>query len=186
MSNAQRFGIVEATIGDIHAAYRSGALTARSLVQMYLNRIDAYDRNGPAINSVIALNPKALNEADALDAAFKSSGPVGPLHGIPVLLKDQIDLEGMPTTLGSVLFKGFTPKRNGFVVSQLKKAGVIFLGKVTLGELGGRHAWLAVRVDAQCLRPGTHRGWFLRWLRRQRVSKFLHRVDRSGRFRLDT
>jgi amidase len=137
MSNAQSFEIVEATIADIKAAYRSGAITARSLVQMYLDRIDAYDKNGPAINSVIALNPKALDEADALDAAFKASGPVGPLHGIPVLLKDQIDLEGMPTTLGSVLFQDFTPKRNGFAVSQLKKAGVIFLGKVTLGELGG-------------------------------------------------
>ena len=122
---AENFTLLEATIADIKAAYRSGAITARSLVQMYLGRIDAYDKNGPAINSVIALNPKALDEADALDAAFKSSGPVGPLHGIPVLLKDQIDLEGIPTTLGSVLFKDFTPKQNGFVVAHLKKAGVI-------------------------------------------------------------
>jgi amidase len=137
MGEANAFQIVEATIADIHAAHRSGALTARNLVQMYFDRIDAYDKNGPAINSVIALNPKAFQEADALDAAFKTSGPVGPLHGIPVLLKDQIDLEGMPTTLGSVLFKDYTPRREGFAVSRLKRAGVIFLGKVTLGELGG-------------------------------------------------
>jgi amidase len=137
MSEAKAFQVVEATIADIHAAYRSGALTARNLVRMYLDRIDAYDKKGPAINSVIALNPKALDEAEALDAAFKASGPVGPLHGIPVLLKDQIDLEGMRTTLGSVLFKDYVPRANGFVVAQLKKAGVVFLGKVTLGELGG-------------------------------------------------
>ena len=137
MSRADAFQVVETTIADIHAAYRSGTLTARRLVQMYLDRIDAYDKNGPAINSVISLNPRALDEADRLDAAFKTSGPVGPLHGIAVLMKDQGDVVGMPTTLGSVLFKDFMPKQDGFVVAQLKKAGAIFLGKVTLGELGG-------------------------------------------------
>jgi amidase len=137
MSHADAFQVVETTIADIHAAYRNGTLMARRLVQMYLDRIDAYDKKGPAINSVISLNPKALDEADRLDAAFKASGPVGPLHGIVVLMKDQGDVAGMPTTLGSVLFKDFMPKQDGFVVARLKKAGAIFLGKVTLGELGG-------------------------------------------------
>ena len=131
------FRIVETTIADIHRAYDDGTLTARQLVQMYVDRIDAYDRKGPAINSVIALNPKALEEAERLDAARKMSGLVGPLHGIPVLMKDQADIEGMPTTLGSLLFKDFMPRRDCLVATKLKKAGAILLGKVTLGELGG-------------------------------------------------
>ena len=76
------FQIVEATIDDIHAAYKSGRLTARQLVQGYLDRINAYDKGGPNINSIITLNPRALDDADRLDAAFKTSGFVGPLHGI--------------------------------------------------------------------------------------------------------
>jgi len=134
---AQSFQIVEATIDDIHAAYRAGILTARQLVQMYLDRIAAYDKKGPAINAIISLNSAALEEADRLDAAFRRTGFVGPLHGIPVIMKDQADIKGMPTTLGSALFKDYMPERDCFVVSELKKAGVIFLGKATLGELGG-------------------------------------------------
>jgi Asp-tRNA(Asn)/Glu-tRNA(Gln) amidotransferase A subunit family amidase len=134
---APAFNVLEKTIGDIHAAYAAGTLTVRQLVQMYLDRIAAYDQQGPAINALISLNPTALEEADRLDAAYKASGPVGPLHGIPVIMKDQADVKGMPTTLGSVLFKDYMPPRDGFVVAQLRKAGVIFLGKATLGELGG-------------------------------------------------
>lgn len=130
------FEIVETSIADIHAAFRSGRLTARQLVQAYLDRIAAYDKSGPAINSVISLNPEALAEADRLDAAFAASGPVGPLHGIPIMMKDQGDVAEMPTTLGSVLFKNHRPGRDAFVVAKLKKAGAIFLGKATLGELG--------------------------------------------------
>jgi len=134
---SKSFRVVEATIAEIHAAYREGRLTARQLVQMYLDRIEGYDRNGPAINSVISLNPKALEEADRLDAAMRSSVLVGPMHGIPILMKDQGDIAGMPTTLGSVLFKDYVPRADAFVVAKLRKAGAIFLGKVTLGELGG-------------------------------------------------
>ena len=131
------FNVLETTVADIHAAYKAGTLTARQLVQTYLDRIDAYDKKGPAINSIISLNSTALEEADRLDAAFKTSGFVGPLHGIPVIMKDQADLAGLPTTLGSVLFKDYMPERDCFVAAQLKKAGVIFIGKATLGELGG-------------------------------------------------
>src|SRR5712691_10399354 len=134
---APSFEIVETTIDDIHAAYNAGTLTVRQLVQMYLDRIVAYDKKGPAINAIISLNPTALEEADRLDAAFRKTGFVGPLHGIPVIMKDQADIKGMPTTLGSALFKDYMPDRDCFVVSKLKKAGVIFLGKATLGELGG-------------------------------------------------
>jgi amidase len=134
---AQSFNIIEATIDDIHAAYKSGQLTCRELVQMYLNRIDAFDKKGPKINAIISLNSDVLKEAESLDAAYKASGPVGSLHGIPVIIKDQADVKGMPTTLGSVLFKDYYPDRDSFVAEKLKKAGAIMLAKATLGELGG-------------------------------------------------
>src|ERR1019366_2029428 len=94
-------------------------------------------QKGPTINCVITLNPKAMEEADKLDAAYKKSGPVGPLHGIPILVKDQVDAAGMPTTLGSVVFKDYRPPQDSFVVAKLRKAGAIILGKTTLGEFGG-------------------------------------------------
>lgn len=131
------FEIVEATVEDVHAEYKAGRLTARALVRAYLDRIEAFDKNGPKINSVISINPKALEEADALDAAYKKSGPVGPLHGIPVVLKDQMDVADIPTTLGSVVFKDNIPTRDAFVTAKLKKAGAIVIAKVTLGEMGG-------------------------------------------------
>jgi len=131
------FRLLEATITDIHEAYRSGQLTARGLVQMYLDRIEAYDKKGPAINAIITINPKALEQADRLDAAFKTSGLVGPLHGIPLVFKDQGDVKGMPTTLGSILFQDYYPDRDSFVAEKLKNAGAIILAKTTLGELGG-------------------------------------------------
>jgi amidase len=131
------FRLLEATIAEIHAAYQAGTLTARALVQAYLDRIAAYDQQGPAINALISLNPDALEKADRLDAAFKRSGFVGPLHGIPAVMKDQGDVKGLPTTLGSVLFKDYRPREDAFVVAKLREAGVIFLGKATLGELGG-------------------------------------------------
>jgi Asp-tRNA(Asn)/Glu-tRNA(Gln) amidotransferase A subunit family amidase len=131
------FSIIETTIDQVHAAYKSGELTCRQLVQMYLDRIAAYDKSGPAINAIISLNPDALKEADRLDAFYKSSGLMGPLHGIPIIMKDQGDATPMPTTLGSLLFKDYYPGRDAFVVDRLKKAGAIILAKATLGELGG-------------------------------------------------
>ncbi len=135
-SNAP-FNLVETTIDDIHAAYKSGQLTCRQLVQIYLDRIEAFDKKGPAINAIITINSDALKEADRLDSAYKASGSVGPLHGIPVIVKDQADVKGMPTTLGSVLFKDYYPDRDSFVAGNLRKAGAVILAKATLGELGG-------------------------------------------------
>jgi amidase len=137
MTTSGAFSVLETTIEDIHGAYKSGQLTARQLVQTYLDRIDAYNKRGPAINAIITLNPAALEEADRLDTKFKAAGFVGPLHGIPIIIKDQADAKGMPTTLGSVLFKDYYPDRDAFVVEKLKKAGAIILAKATLGELGG-------------------------------------------------
>lgn len=136
MASIKPFDVLETTIADIHSAYRSGSLTARQLVEMYFDRIAAFDKKGPNINSLISLNPRALDEADRLDAAFQDSGFVGPLHGIPMIMKDQGDVAEMPTTLGSVLFKDHMPERDAFVVARLKQAGAIFMGKATLGELG--------------------------------------------------
>jgi Asp-tRNA(Asn)/Glu-tRNA(Gln) amidotransferase A subunit family amidase len=128
------FQIVEATIDDVHTAFRSGRLTARQLVQGYLDRINAYDKQGPNINSIITINPNALAEADRLDAAFGVSGFVGPLHGIAILVKDEVDTAGMPTTLGTVVFKDYRPPKDAFVIDKLRKAGAIILGKTTLSE----------------------------------------------------
>src|SRR5687767_6146905 len=107
MAGPASFDVIEATIDTIHAAMRAGQLTARQLVQAYLDRIAAYDRQGPALHAVQTINPQALADADRLDATFASSGPVGPLHGIPVLVKDQVEVAGLTTTYGSALFKDF-------------------------------------------------------------------------------
>ena len=136
-SQVQPFRLMDASIEDIHNAYQSGELTSRQLVQLYLDRIEAYDKNGPNINSIITLNPRALEEADRLDAAFTASGFIGPLHGIPVIVKDQADAQDMPTTLGSVLLEDYFPEKDAFAVAKLREAGAIILGKSTLGEWGG-------------------------------------------------
>ncbi len=136
-SQTEPFQVVETTVGQIHSAYESGALTVRQLVQLYLDRIAAYDQQGPTLNAIITINPNALEEAARLDAAFQSSGFVGPLHGIPVIVKDQFDVTGMPTTLGSILFQEYYPDRDAFVTERLKEAGAIILAKATLGELAG-------------------------------------------------
>ena len=150
----KEFRIQETTIAEVHAAYESECLTARKLVEMYFNRIAALDKSGPEINALISLNPRALDEADRLDTTFQASGFVGPLHGIPVVMKDQGDVAEMPTTLGSILFKDHMPERDAFVVARLKKAGAIFIGKTTLGELGAgdTHGSLFGSTDHELVR----------------------------------
>ena len=131
---AAPFEVMEASIGDIHTAYRAGALTARQLIRKYLDRIEAYDRRGPTINAIITLNPNALDDAGRIDEAYAASGFVGPLHGIAVLVKDEIDTVGMPTTMGTLVFKEYRPTRDAFVIEKLRAAGAIILGKTTLSE----------------------------------------------------
>src|SRR6476660_1364648 len=92
------FDLQTATVADMNAAIDAGALSSEKLVRLYLNRIEAYDKKGPKINSVITLNPKALEEARALDAERKAKGRRSPLHGIPIVVKDLIDVAGLPTT----------------------------------------------------------------------------------------
>lgn len=130
------FHLLETTIAEAHAAYLTGEISCRRLTEWYLKRIDAYDRRGPEINSIITKNPRALDEADDLDTAFKARGLTGPLHGIPVVVKDQVDTVGMPTTLGSVLFENYLPDQDATVTRRLKAAGALILAKTTLGEMG--------------------------------------------------
>jgi amidase len=129
------FHLDEATISDVHAAYQTGALTSVQLVQAYLERIKACDQAGPKLNVVIFLNPRALDEAAALDEHFRRTGKfVGPLHGIPVLLKDNVDTKDMPTTGGSLSLAGYTPAADAAITQKLRGAGAIILAKVNLHE----------------------------------------------------
>jgi amidase len=124
----------EATIADIEAAIRSKELSCRQLVQSYLDRIEAYDKKGPALNSIILVNPNALASADDLDARFARSGAVGPLHCVPMIVKDNYDTADMPTTAGSLSLKGSIPPRDAFMVRKLREAGAIILAKSNLAE----------------------------------------------------
>ena len=109
---AKTIDLDAATLADLNAAFADGTLTAEKLVQLCLARIEAYDRRGPALHAVITLNPKALEVARALDAERKAKGPRSPLHGIPIVLKDNFDTFDLPTTGGSVLLEGGPPARS--------------------------------------------------------------------------
>ena len=129
------FHLLEATIDDIHAELRSGRLSCVQLVQAYLNRIAAYDQNGPMLNAIQNVNPAAMKTAAELDAQFKMSGDfTGPLHCIPVLVKDEVNTDFMPTTYGSAIFKTFVPTKNATIVDRLQEAGAIILAKTNMGE----------------------------------------------------
>lgn len=126
----------EITVAGLHEGFASGDFTAQDVTAWHLDRIATVDRAGPTLNSVISVNELAMAQAAELDKTFRESGPVGPLHGVTVLLKDQIDTVECPTTLGSVLFRDNRPGRDSFVAAKLRAAGAILLGKTTLGELG--------------------------------------------------
>jgi len=128
------FHLQEATIDQIRGELRAGRISCRDLIGHYLKRIDAYDHTGPSLNALQTVNRHALDDADRLDAAYRASGPIGPLHCIPVLVKDQVETSDMPTTYGSVLFKEFTPRRDATIVKRLKAAGAIVIGKTNMGE----------------------------------------------------
>ena len=132
---APRVEVHEATVAELQAAMQASRVTAVELVDAYLARIQAYDRNGPALNSLIRVNPKARAEAAALDQERAQRGPRGPLHGIPVILKDNYDTEDLPTSGGSIALAGQIPPDDAFVVRRLREAGAIILGKANMHEL---------------------------------------------------
>jgi amidase len=129
------FDLDEITIDELQARMKSGKLTARMIAERYLARIKEIDKNGPAINSIIEVNPDALSIADALDKERKEKGPRGSLHGVPVLLKDNIDTaDKMATTAGSLALVGAKPPNDSFLVKRLREAGALILGKTNLSE----------------------------------------------------
>jgi amidase len=131
----KEFELDELTISDLQEGLKSGKFTARSLVKKYLERIDDIDKKGPAINAVIEINPDALAVAELLDRERKEKGPRGPLHGIPILIKDNIDTaDQMMTTAGSLALVGARPSQDSFVAKNLRDAGVVLLGKTNLSE----------------------------------------------------
>ncbi len=128
-------GIAEATVADLQRRMEQGQATARSLADAYLDRIARLDRSGPAVNSVLEINPDALAIAEALDRERKEKGPRGPLHGIPVLIKDNVDTaDRMETTAGSLALLGSRPSKDAFLVERLRAAGAVILGKTNLSE----------------------------------------------------
>lgn len=128
------YDVVEKTIPELSAAMRAGTVTSKALVQAYLARIEAYDHQGPSLNAIITINPQALAKAEALDRERTARGPRGPLHGIPIILKDNYDTGDMPTTAASIALKGSMPERDGFQVRKLRDAGVVVVGKSNLHE----------------------------------------------------
>ena len=129
------FELDELTISDLQEGMRTGRFTARSLARKYLDRIAEIDKSGPSINSVIEMNPDALSMAELLDRERKEKGPRGPLHGIPVLIKDNIDTaDRMMTTAGSLALVGGRPSQDAFVAKKLREAGAVLLGKTNLSE----------------------------------------------------
>jgi Asp-tRNA(Asn)/Glu-tRNA(Gln) amidotransferase A subunit family amidase len=131
---APRFEVVEATITGIHDAMRTGRLTCRGLVESHLRRIEAYDKNGPALNALVVVSPTALREAEELDRRFAQSGPVGALHCVPAIVKDNFETIGLQSAGGSITLKGFVSDKDAFQVKRIKEAGAIVLAKSNMGE----------------------------------------------------
>jgi len=139
---AETFRLREATIADINRAFDNGALTSEKLVQLYLNRIQAYDEQGPKLNALISINPNALARARELDQERQQKGPRSPLHGIPIILKDNYDTADLPTAAGSVLLQGSLPADDAFTVQKLREAGAIILAKANMSEFAESYGWL--------------------------------------------
>jgi amidase len=147
--------LANANIADLQAAFHKGTLTSEKLMQLYLARINAYDKNGPKINSIIALNPKALAEARALDAERKAGKIRGPLEGIPFSLKDNINTVEVPTTAGSCLLAGSIPPADAVIVQRLRAAGAILISKDNLSEFAAGGGSVAGASDPAILKAGS-------------------------------
>ncbi len=129
------FEVHEQSILDLQAAQTAGKVTSRGLVESYLARVQAYDQAGPRLNAIVLINPRARDEAEALDRERLEKGPRGPLHGIPVLIKDNYDTADMPTSGGSLALATLQPAADAFQVRKLREAGAVILGKTTMHEL---------------------------------------------------
>ncbi len=128
------FRVEEATIAQVHAEMKAGRLTCRALVAHYLRRIDAFDRKGPAVNAIVTANPDALAQADDLDRRYRATGPVGPLHCVPAIVKDNFETIGLQSADGSLSLEGFVSNRDAFQVRRMKEAGGLVLAKSNMAE----------------------------------------------------
>ena len=128
------FQVHEATIAQIESELRARRVTCHALVQEYLRRIDAYDKTGPSLNAIVQINPDALKDADELDRRFAASGPVGPLHCVPMIVKDNFETIGLQSAAGSLAMKGFVSTKDAFLVKRVKSAGAIVLAKSNMAE----------------------------------------------------
>ncbi len=131
---ARPFHIEETTISAVHAAFKAKTLTCHALVAKYLQRIASLDKTGPAINALITLNPAALATADSLDKRFAKEGLVGPLHCVPMIVKDNFETHDLQTTAGSLAMKGWIPTQDATVVARIRAAGAIVLAKSNMAE----------------------------------------------------
>lgn len=154
-AHAASLNIETATIADLNKAFATGKLSSEQVVAAYLKRIEAYDKKGPTINAVITLNPDALALAKKLDVERNSGKIRGPLHGIPVILKDNYDTYDMQTTGGSQLLEGSIPPDDAFIVKKLRDAGAIILAKVNLSEWAGGGGSVGGATDAAILKAGA-------------------------------
>jgi amidase len=128
------FVLEETTIAAAHGAMKTGALTCRALVEQYLRRISAYDKNGPSLNALVLTNPRVLAEADALDARFRQGSLSGPLHCVPMIVKDNFETTGLQSANGSLALEGFVSGKDAFQVKRVKEAGAIVLAKSNMAE----------------------------------------------------
>ncbi len=154
-ASAATLDITTATIAELQAAYATGKLTSERVLDAYLARIAAYDKKGPNINAVILMNPRARAEAKALDKERKAGKVRGPLHGVPIVLKDNIDTFDMQTTAGSQLLKGSVPAKDAFVAKKLRDAGVIVVAKVNLSEFAGSGGSVSGAKEPEVLLAGA-------------------------------
>ena len=129
------FAVHERSIADLQAAMTAGTVTSRELVALYLERIAAYDRRGPRLHAMVALNPRALDQADALDRERTRGRVRGPLHGIPIVVKDNYETVEMPTSAGSISLGSFHPTTDAYQVQRLRDAGAVIIGKTNMHEL---------------------------------------------------
>lgn len=150
---ATTFNLETATIADINKAFSSGALTSEKLVQLYLKRIEAYDQQGPHLNTIITLNPKALERARILDKERQKSGPRSLVHGIPIVVKDLFNTHDMPTTAGFLPMAKSQPWRDAFVIRKLRQNGAIILAKVNLSDWFGKAPSGASTITGQPQNP---------------------------------
>lgn len=159
-ANAAELNITTATIPEEQAAMATGRVTSQKLTEAFLKRIDAYDKKGPAINAVIMVNPNAVKEARAMDAERRKGKIRGPLHGIPILLKDNYETHDMPTTAGSQMLKGSIPAKDGFVVQKLRDAGAVIVAKVNMNEFAGSGGMVNGARDPEIVKKGRAQAGF--------------------------